>query len=101
MMTARLGAVVGLEKVAQTVETFGILDRMPLQYAMLLGAGETTPLRLATAYSMLVNGGKRVTSSLSDLFHDLDRNTEPRADTRSFEGCDLADWHGHAPPYPP
>jgi penicillin-binding protein 1A len=91
MMTARLGAVVGLDKVAHTVETFGILDRMPLQYAMLLGAGETTPLRLATAYAMLVNGGKRVTPSFIDRVQDRDGKTIARADTRSCEGCNEVD----------
>jgi len=98
MMTARLGAVVGLDKVAHTVETFGILDRMPLQYAMLLGAGETTPLRLATAYAMLVNGGKRVTPSFIDRVQDREGKTIARADTRSCEGCNEVDWHGQAPP---
>ena len=101
MMTARLGAVVGLDKVAHTVETFGILDRMPLQYAMLLGAGETTPLRLATAYAMLVNGGKRVTPSFIDRVQDRDGKTIARADTRSCEGCNEVDWHGQAPPVLP
>jgi penicillin-binding protein 1A len=101
MMTARLGAVVGLDKVAHTVETFGILDRMPLQYAMLLGAGETTPLRLATAYAMLVNGGKRVTPSFIDRVQDRDGKTIARADTRSCEGCNEVDWRGQAPPVLP
>jgi penicillin-binding protein 1A len=101
MMTARLGAVVGLDKVAHTVETFGILDRMPLQYAMLLGAGETTPLRLATAYAMLVNGGKRVTPSFIDRVQDRDGKTIARADTRSCEGCKEVDWHGQPPPVLP
>jgi penicillin-binding protein 1A len=101
MMTARLGAVVGLDKVAHTVETFGILDHMPLQYAMLLGAGETTPLRLATAYAMLVNGGKRVTPSFIDRVQDRDGKTIARADTRSCEGCNEVDWHGQAPPVLP
>jgi penicillin-binding protein 1A len=101
MMTARLGAVVGLDKVAHTVETFGILDRMPLQYAMLLGAGETTPLRLATAYAMLVNGGKRVTPSFIDRVQDRNGKTIARADTRSCEGCNEVDWHGQVPPVLP
>jgi penicillin-binding protein 1A len=101
MMTARLGAVVGLDKVAQTVETFGILDHMPLQYAMLLGAGETTPLRLATAYAMLVNGGKRVTPSFIDRVQDREGKTIARADTRSCDGCDDVEWTGQAPPQLP
>jgi penicillin-binding protein 1A len=101
MMTARLGAVVGLDKVAQTAETFGILDHMPLQYAMLLGAGETTPLRLATAYAMLVNGGKRVTPSFIDRVQDRNGKTIARADTRQCPDCSGIAWHGQAPPQLP
>ncbi len=40
---------------------FGIMDHVPHEYAITLGAGETTPLRLTAAYAMLVNGGKRIT----------------------------------------
>ncbi len=98
MMTARLGSVVGLDKVAQTAESFGILDHMPLQYAMLLGAGETTPLRLATAYAMLVNGGKRITPSFIDRVQDRNGKTIARADTRNCQGCSGVEWRSQAPP---
>jgi penicillin-binding protein 1A len=36
---------------------------------MALGTGETTLLRLTTAYSMVVNGGKRITSTFVDRIH--------------------------------
>ncbi len=98
MMTARLGSVVGLDKVAQTAESFGILDHMPLQYAMLLGAGETTPLRLATAYAMLVNGGKRITPSFIDRVQDRNGKTIARADTRNCQDCSGVEWRAQAPP---
>jgi penicillin-binding protein 1A len=74
---------------------------MPLQYAMLLGAGETTPLRLATAYAMLVNGGKRVTPSFIDRVQDREGKTIARADTRSCENCSDVEWEGQAPPQIP
>ena len=38
--------------------------------AMALGAGETTVLRLTTAYSIIVNGGKKVTPTLIDRVQD-------------------------------
>src|SRR6185437_11375132 len=66
LMTARLGQMVGLDKVAEYAEKFGVMDKMPLQYSMLLGAGETTPLRMATAYAMIVNGGKRIHPTFID-----------------------------------
>src|SRR5258708_40118721 len=65
---------------------------------MLLGAGKTTPLRLATAYAMLVNGGKRITPSFIDRVQDRNGKTIARADTRSCQGCSDVEWHGQAPP---
>ena len=49
--------MIGMPAIAKTVEQFGIMDKMPLYYSMALGAGDTTPLRLTTAYAMLDNGG--------------------------------------------
>jgi penicillin-binding protein 1A len=98
MMTARLGQVVGLEKVRDYAAKFGVIDNMPLQYSMLLGAGETTPLRLATAYAMIVNGGKKITATFIDRVQDRDGKTIFRADTRPCEGCSDVEWTGQAPP---
>src|SRR5271170_360653 len=63
-MTARVASIVGMEPIAQTIERFGIMDHTPREYSMALGTGETTPLRLTTAYAMLANGGKRITPTL-------------------------------------
>jgi penicillin-binding protein 1A len=98
MMTARLGSVVGLDKVADYVERFGIMDHMPEQYSMLLGAGETTPLRLATAYAMIVNGGKRITPTFIDRIQDRNGKTVFRADARDCPECSGIDWRDQAPP---
>jgi penicillin-binding protein 1A len=98
LMTARLGQVVGLEKVAQYVERFGIMDKMPLQYSMLLGAGETTPLRLATGYAMIVNGGKRITPTFIDRIQDRNGKTIFRADARPCAECSDIAWQSQAPP---
>ncbi len=37
---------------------------------MALGAGETTVMRMVTAYSMLANGGKRIKPTLIDRIQD-------------------------------
>ncbi|HEY0526928.1 MAG TPA: penicillin-binding protein 1A [Stellaceae bacterium] len=98
MMTARLGQVVGLDTVADYVERFGVMDQMPRQYAMLLGAGETTVMRMTTAYSMLVNGGKRIKPTLIDRIQDRNGATVFRADDRPCDGCRDVEWQGQAPP---
>ena len=69
LMTVRLGMEVGLDTVAQYVERFGIMDAVPRFPSMLIGAEETTPLKLTAAYAMLINGGKRITPTLIDRKH--------------------------------
>lgn len=87
LMTVRLAQAVGMDKVANIAEQFGIYDKLPHQLAMALGAGETTVLRLASAYSMLVNGGKRVTPTLVDRIQDRQGRTIFVHDKRYCDGC--------------
>jgi penicillin-binding protein 1A len=98
LVTARVGATIGLDAVGDTVERFGIMEHMPREYSFVIGAGETTPLRLATAYAMLVNGGKKITPSFIDRVQDRDGVTIFRADARVCDGCANVAWNGQAPP---
>jgi penicillin-binding protein 1A len=98
LITARLGEAVGLEPIGQTIERFGIMEHMPRQYAEVLGAGETTPLKLTTAYAMLDNGGKRITPTLIDRIQDRNGVTIYRADQRPCPDCQNVDWHSQAAP---
>ena len=73
-----------MDKVAATAERFGVVDQMPQQLAMALGAGETTLLRLTTAYSEFVNGGKKITPTLIDRVQDRHGKTIYRHDKRAL-----------------
>jgi penicillin-binding protein 1A len=95
-MTVRAATLIGLEPIAETVEAFGIMDHMPREYSMVIGAGETTPLRMTAAYAMLVNGGKRITPTFIDRIQDRNGATIFRADKRPCSGCDDIDWR-HQP----
>jgi penicillin-binding protein 1A len=98
LVTARVGTTIGLDVVKQYIERFGILDNMPLENSFILGAGETTPLRLMTAYSMLVNGGKRIHPTFIDRVQDRNGHTIYRADDRPCDQCNGVEWSGQAPP---
>ncbi len=98
LVTARLGQEIGLPAVAKSIQDFGIMDKMPLEYSMVLGAGETTPLRLTTAYAMLVNGGKRVAPTIIDRVQDRNGTTIYRADQRDCDQCDNIAYGGQPPP---
>ncbi len=98
LMTVRMGADIGLDAVAHYVERFGIMDHMPREYSMLIGAEETTPLRLTAAYAMLVNGGKKIVPTLIDRIQDRNGVTIYRADDRPCDGCENVNWDNQPPP---
>jgi penicillin-binding protein 1A len=95
-VTARVASIIGMEPIADTVERFGIMDHMPREYSMALGAGETTLLRHTAAYAMLVNGGKRITPTFIDRIQDRNGATIFRADQRPCAGCSDVAWN-HQP----
>ena len=100
-VTARVASIIGMESIAQTIERFGIMDHMPREYSMALGAGETTLLRHTAAYAMLVNGGKKITPSFIDRVQDRNGATIFRADQRPCRGCEDIDWQRQAVPVVP
>jgi penicillin-binding protein 1A len=95
-LTVRLATMIGMDAIADTIQRFGILDHVPHEYAITLGAGATTPLRLTAAYAMVVNGGKRITPTLIDRVQDRNGKTIWRADNRACPDCSDDDWH-HQP----
>ena len=86
-MTVRIAQQVGMKKIIDTAERFGVVDRMDPVLAMALGAGETTPFRMAGGYSAFVNGGRKVFPHLIELVENRDGKAIYRADTRDCPGC--------------
>jgi penicillin-binding protein 1A len=91
IMTVRMATTIGLDKIAPYIE-LGLMDKMPLLYSQVLGAGQTTPLRLATAYAQLDNGGKKITPSLIDRVEDRDGKVVFKHDTRECPRCNDPTW---------
>src|SRR5215472_8716641 len=100
-MTVRAATMIGIEPVAETVEAFGLMDQMPREYSMVLGAGETTPLRMTAAYAMLVNGGRRITPTFIDRVQDRNGATMFRADHRRCDDCEEIEWQKQRMPVIP
>ena len=98
LVTARVGMAVGVDTVGEYLKRFGIVDRVPHEYAMFIGAEETTLLKLTAAYAMLDNGGKKITPTFIDRIQDRNGITVYRADNRSCPGCRAAAWDGEPPP---
>ncbi len=102
LMTVRLADYLGMEKIAEYADKFGITEDMKPHLANALGAGETTPLKLTAAYGMLVNGGKKVTPTFIDRIQDRYGATIFRHDTRECLSCgQLIRWRRQeTPPLP-
>ena len=96
--TARLAQEIGMDKVVQYPERFGVYDHLPPYLANALGSYETTLIRMTTGYSEFVNGGKKISASLIDRIQDRTGNTIWRHDQRNCESCNSRQWHGQSEP---
>jgi penicillin-binding protein 1A len=92
VMTVRLAQDIGMPLIAEYAKRFGVYDDLPPYLSYALGAGETTVLRMVTAYSMLDNGGRRVKPTLIDRIQDRYGHTIFRHDQRECVGCDADKW---------
>jgi penicillin-binding protein 1A len=97
-MTVRLAHDMGIAKVKNLAERLGIYTNMPPVLAMSLGAGETTLLRMTTAFSMLANGGKMIEATLIDRIQDRYGRTVFRHDKRECTGCSAQSWQNQPEP---
>jgi penicillin-binding protein 1A len=98
VMTVRLASAVGMDKVAHTAEVMGAYQHLQPYLANALGAGETTVLKLTTAYAEFVNGGRRIDPSLIERIQDRHGYTIYKHDTRQCEGCNDPSWHNQEEP---
>jgi penicillin-binding protein 1A len=87
VMTVRLADDLGMTKVADLAQRLGIYDKLPHQLAMALGAGETTLLKMTTAYSIFDNGGKKVEPTLIDRVQDRYGRSIYKYDKRDCTLC--------------
>ena len=88
LMTARLALLVSMKNIKKYGNNFGIYDNLPNLLSMSLGAGETTLLRLTTAYAMIVNGGKKISPFFIDRVQDRRGKTILKNDLRKCKNCE-------------
>ena len=98
VMTVRLAQDVGMPLIAEYAKRFGVYDELPPYLSFALGAGETTLLRMVTAYGMFDNGGRRIKPTLIDRIQDRYGHTVYRHDERECIGCDAKKWENQPEP---
>ena len=98
VMTVRLAQDVGMPLIAEYSKRFGVYDSLPPYLSFSLGAGETSLLRMVTAYAMFDNGGRRVKPTLVDRIQDRYGHTVYRHDERECIGCSAKKWENQPEP---
>jgi penicillin-binding protein 1A len=87
-VTVRLAQDIGMPLISEYARRFGIYDdQLPNYLSYALGTGETTVMRMVTAYSMIANGGRRVKPTLIDRIQDRYGHTIFKHDARECRGC--------------
>jgi penicillin-binding protein 1A len=97
-VTVRLAQDIGMPLIAEYAKRFGIYDELPPYLSFALGAGETTLLRMVTAYGMFDNGGRKIKPTLIDRIQDRYGHTVYRHDERECVGCDAKKWENQPEP---
>jgi len=98
-VTVRLAQDIGMPLIGEYAKRFGVYDELPNYLSYALGAGETTVMRMVTAYSMIANGGRRVKPTLIDRIQDRYGHTIFKHDQRECRGCDAPEgWKNQPEP---
>ena len=98
VMTVRLAQDMGMPLITEYSKRFGIYDDLGQYLPMSLGAGETTVIRMVTAYATIANGGRKIEPTLIDRIQDRFGRTIYRHDQRECVGCEASAWTGQNEP---
>lgn len=88
LMTVRIAQDLGLTKIVNFSKNLGIYDNPEELLSISLGSAETTLLKLTSAYSAFINGGKLVDPILIDRIQDSEGKTIFNNDKRKCINCD-------------
>ena len=90
-MTVRMAQIMGIDKVIEIGKRFDIYEDPPREFSIVLGAHETTLMKLTNAYSSIASGGKKNTPSLIERIDDRHGKTIYRRDIRDCKMCKVDD----------
>lgn len=98
LMTVRLAQDVGMDKISEFSKKIGVNTHLPRLLSMSLGAGETRLIDLASAYAVIVNGGKKITPYFVERIQDRYGRTIQKQDRRDCQDCNYTTWQQQAVP---
>ena len=94
LMTVRIAQEIGLNKIINFSKQLKIYDKPEELMSISLGSAETTLLKITSAYSSFVNGGKLVEPIFIDRVQDSEGKTIFKNKLRFCEDCDLISFTG-------
>jgi len=95
LMTVRIAQKLGVLKLTGFSKDLGIYENPEELLSISLGSAETTLLKLTSAYSTFVNGGKLVSPILIDRVQDSEGNTILNNEQRICVNCDQISFTGN------
>ncbi len=99
LMTVRIARNLGIDKLASFSKELGIYKNPDELLSISLGSAETTLMKLTSAYSAFINGGKLVSPILIDRVQDSQGNTILNNENRTCANCDQVSFTGKDYPY--
>ena len=94
LMTVRIAQDLGIKKIINFSKNLGIYNNPEELLSISLGSAETTLLKLTSAYSVFVNGGKLVDPILIDRIQDSEGKTIFNNDKRKCINCEEISYLG-------
>ncbi len=94
LMTVRIAQKLGVKNLTKFSKDLGIYDNPDELISISLGSAETTLLKLTSAYSAFINGGKLVSPILIDRIQDSEGNTILNNEKRKCSNCQKISFTG-------
>ena len=88
LMTVRIAQDLGLKKILKLSKDLNIYENIPELLSVSLGSAETTLLKNTNAYSVFINGGKKIKPILIERIQDRRGKTIFNSEKRVCIGCD-------------
>ena len=98
LMTVRLAQDIGMEKIVDMAKRVGVNNHLPPYLSSSLGAADTRLIDMVGAYSVIVNGGKKVPPYLIERIQDRKGKTIYKHEQTPCDTCVADSWTNQEAP---
>ena len=98
LMTVRLAQDIGMDKIVDISRRVGVNDNLPPYLSASLGAADTRVINMVGAYSVIVNGGKKVPPYMIERIQDRKGRTIYKHEQTPCPECAVNKWENQEAP---